>query len=762
MTEPLPPTPTDDETKGYPVGSIWTTPTDAYILADATAGAAVWVATGGAFPGFGGVPPAVDDTGGAAGVAPNAARSDHTHDHGSLTDPTLHAAATLVAAGFMTAADKAALNAAAASVASWPITTTRFYAVDYDNGNDTNAGFSDVSMAAAGLVAVKTLERVAELIPSNGAGRRLVLAIARRAGGVPLRNPANTADGVLNLRGKGNYAGLVVRGTATEPTAASVAFDNSTGDRIYCGGQIVPGTNAPGYEPTAGVTSSVIPCQLAGGGAAGLGAEPAIVGKRLRFDAATTTVALRNVCRAVYGNTASQITVDENLPATPALTDKFYLEEPGVAWGTTTLGEGTYQTFDVPSVTTMGIALVGMRSDLALATGDVLAVTGLMSVLHVAFCDWKATSLTGLRIRGATNVNIRPTYTDEAGNFLSVGPSLRTAGGLNIQDCATCQIRAQTALRRLTVQRVPFLSLFGTASYWKEGALFEACGDSANAVTTGGSVIGDNSVTAMRSLRVAGTAAGVPALALLSTGCNIRGVTFENVGAQPLIRLQNMGQCVAVNDCDGASGNTGAGVDMQGSRWTTLLAGQLVPNTWVVAAGQDYVLGGPTPYTQAETIRGMCFDSGGCRILSGKGTWEPVPEFGRNDGTADIPSYRIVRITGVVAGSPATRQSRADTAANAAGVVGVTQNASTAVGNSPQAIVTHGSSWIEFDGAGPSSVGALVYQSVTTDGLASTTVPPAAGTNQKRRVGILCEISGILGRVQLTPQLLATLADGLP
>lgn len=45
---------------------------------------------GGAFPGFGGAPPAIASAG-SAGVAATASRSDHTHAHGSQTDPTMHA-----------------------------------------------------------------------------------------------------------------------------------------------------------------------------------------------------------------------------------------------------------------------------------------------------------------------------------------------------------------------------------------------------------------------------------------------------------------------------------------------------------------------------------------------------------------------------------------------------------------------------------------------------------------------------------------------
>lgn len=49
-----------------------------------------------------------------AGVAGSVARSDHVHDHGSQSVPTHHAVATPLAAGFMSATDKAKLDAATA------------------------------------------------------------------------------------------------------------------------------------------------------------------------------------------------------------------------------------------------------------------------------------------------------------------------------------------------------------------------------------------------------------------------------------------------------------------------------------------------------------------------------------------------------------------------------------------------------------------------------------------------------------------------
>lgn len=55
-------------------------------------------------------PSGISDSSPSAGVSPSVSRSDHVHTHGSLGGGSLHAAATILAAGFMSAADKTKLN----------------------------------------------------------------------------------------------------------------------------------------------------------------------------------------------------------------------------------------------------------------------------------------------------------------------------------------------------------------------------------------------------------------------------------------------------------------------------------------------------------------------------------------------------------------------------------------------------------------------------------------------------------------------------
>jgi hypothetical protein len=100
---------------------------------------------------------------------------------------------------------------------------------------------------------------------------------------------------------------------------------------------------------------------------------------------------------------------------------------------------------------------------------------------------------------------------------------------------------------------------------------------------------------------------------------------------------------------------------------------------------------------------------------------------------------------------------RANTGANATGVLGVTLEsiASTAIGF---AALT-GAIWVRFDAA--PTIGNLAYLSDVTAGQARDTPPAEAGTNQKLRLGYIENVSGTLGLVIWQPELVPILSDGV-
>ena len=216
------------------------------------------------------------------------------------------------------------------AVADWTVGLTRVYAVDFINGVDGNKGYADpatsstgdyaIACATAGAVAKKTFAGLAAIFPRVGAGRNVEIVIAN--GGA---NTAQAYTGQLGdfLNGVAGYNIWNVRATGTNTTAGCTAFDGSVADATYQGAITVTGLNVAGYNPSGASTTS-LPCVLAGGGAASLPAEPAPpLGWRVRFDAATATVALRNQCRQIAQVVGDTITPQTAFSATPANGDVF-------------------------------------------------------------------------------------------------------------------------------------------------------------------------------------------------------------------------------------------------------------------------------------------------------------------------------------------------------------------------------------------------------------------------------------------------------
>jgi hypothetical protein len=273
--------------------------------------------------------------------------------------------------------------------ADWALDTIRYYAVNNQTGSDANLGYSDVSMAAAGAVALKTVEKLQQILPINGAGRNCRVALKRRSdNGVFLAIDGFTPDfwrpvnyvgydvGRSSLTGNGFAGGLYV--------AATEDFSDTTFDRIHLGGIAAPSTNVPGYNPSGAPTTFIMDCILAGGGAPGLPAEPGLLGWRIRFDAATTTVALRNVCRNIVLNDTDTIELGRVLPAVPVGTDVFYIEQPGVR---------------LADVKGRGVsAFIGIRSD-----GDFNAENAI--AFQASFISGNA-----LSVKNANEINLLEVY----------------------------------------------------------------------------------------------------------------------------------------------------------------------------------------------------------------------------------------------------------------------------------------------------------------------------------------------------------------
>src|SRR6185312_1547473 len=217
--------------------------------------------------------------------------------------------------------------------------------IDNDAGNDSNN-------CTGPSTPCKTFDLGLDpKIPSDGKGGSLVIhALPRSGNAIYLRSDAVTQEQFVTLARLVNYRAVQI-----------TADWFHTGSIPNLGGVTATGTNAAGYDLTGTPTTNAFSVQLHGGGAASLGAEPSLIGYRFRFDAATTTVALRNQTRMIIGNTSSAITVDTAEGASPVAGDLGFIEMPGLAVGTlaSTVG-GTTLTGSVP-LTLTGVNATAMR-----------------------------------------------------------------------------------------------------------------------------------------------------------------------------------------------------------------------------------------------------------------------------------------------------------------------------------------------------------------------------------------------------------------
>lgn len=427
--------------------------------------------------------------------------------------------------------------------AEWPIglATRRFFAVDFVAGNDANAGFSDVSMAAAGLVAKKTFAGLRAVFPPTGAGRSAEIAIAN--GGV------NTiqayAEGIDSfLQNCGGYAANspIIRGTGTNPTAGATKFAGNVADATYVGAITVPGLNVPGYNPTAASTTTVITALQVGGAAPAFPAEPlAPLGWRVRFDAATATVALRNVCRCIVSVTTNTLGMLTALPAVPAVADVFYIEQAGISVATTVLtGAPNNQAFATNSI---GMQFAGIQfgSLVMRNTGAQFALCGLS--LTPALSDSNNES---------AQLYVHPLGTLTIGGALhcTVGFSSNNGGGARLFGACVETFAVISNARRIQVSASTF------------GVLLDVEG---GAPCDNASVIG--SAGAVPLTRILGSDVGVGAgLFINQSNVRLGNIQLTGAGARPAVRFGPNAQIVQQGgtSLSGATGNNDVGLEMQG------------------------------------------------------------------------------------------------------------------------------------------------------------------------------------------------------
>lgn len=673
--------------------------------------------------------------------------------------------ATDSAAGLMSAADKTKLDRLAPDWDPYP-SAVRVYAIDYDGGSDSATGYADATgvgdaaittaMVAAGLVPIKTFEELLLRLPRVGAGRAVIIAIKNRANGATYLDKSAATQSLI-LRGYPGYVQIRILGTSD--------FSNSTLDKIKSGaitsdaGPNVDGSwtvNGAGTTLSCSVVTSV----------SNLPADPTALGRRIRFDPATTTAALRNKGVTIQNNTTSAITFCNAAPAAPANLDTFFIEKPGVVFGAWTI--------DVQSpIVIRGLASASGSAGVIVQCGTRdLAVDGFHPTVSVSFCSTEGT--VGTFFMGNFYLLCRAVLAtiDPSGTQENTGAGWRSGGVLTAEYNTRVQIDTSGSV--VNNQSFFIENAYGSAGqgcYWVGGATpvlsIDTCGIATPAGAKSSSDwgvfgtpfhFGTGVLTASFSVtRIDGR------LRLVSSPISVDGVAITQAGAgsdSAALSLRMEGGEVRINNVTGTTGNTAYGIGLircrntrvviQGTTTLTGTSGDIIDNL------QDDSQSVALSYTGLSTTN-VVDDAGNdiCKAAVPRYCTGPALALQNKDGTA-LALGEIVRVS---AAAQCVR-AQADTFAHADGplYVALAATANNVFGffvpmTSPQ-------KWVLFDAATP-AIAALSYISPGTAGAATITVPAAAATNQKRRMGHVVANSGSLGLLTGSPELLAVTSDGV-
>lgn len=455
--------------------------------------------------------------------------------------------------------------------ATWPIANVRWYCIDGTNGNDSNVGFSDTSSADCGTKAVKTMPALAAIIPSACNDRKLVI------------RPASfdyTGQGGLDTVLGSTYGCAptfpLVLPTVTNSTSGAVAFANTVADKIQAGFVTVPGMNAAGYNPVSPFSQSTIKSLTVAAGTPGFPAEPAEpMGWRVRFDAATTTTALRNWTSPIIAIPASDTLGIPNpatgaggLPALPVGTDIYYIEKAGVTVDQTLLGSLHNNNSNAlrPGV----MQFVGINfSGLSVFSGGRYLMAG---------CSAASSGISFF-----SRIDTPFFYTDETNVSRQVGSGLRAAGFAQ----GTGNPFALNGLgANQPVVSVGTLTMFESSrfnisdgSYCGAGvALFNCHAEtSVNSSTDqAASVIGGRVANSQSPVRIVGAASG-PAksagLMIISSDIELGRLLITSAGTNPAIALTGKCYIYADSVVTGSTGNTDVGLDLTTAANSTIFLG---------------------------------------------------------------------------------------------------------------------------------------------------------------------------------------------
>lgn len=625
---------------------------------------------------------------------------------GYITDVSKYASQSLV-----TVVLQLADSSSSGGVATW--TGTRYYAVDNELGLDSNAGYSDASMAAAGVIAIKTPEQLALIVPPLGNPNQvLVLAFKGRTGIYVGPDGVTIANFVKTLVG---YGDVVIRSTDT--------FSDDVTDQSLCAAETVSGP----YTVDAGSTTSSIP--VVGGG---LPTDRSLQGYRIRF----TSGAVNGVLAYFFGNTASAI-ASNTMSAAPAAGVTFVIEKPSVELG----------TFYVCTSGNDKTIIAGIESQTTFKTRCDRA-------LIIAFCN---TTLGTVDTQAAGTLSLTSSYLNRDSVLVSVGAGFRYFGSSTFD--LNCDF--WTGFGRCSVISSGVISFgankainIGSNSYIGRTTVatihMRITGSNASAYSGSGSTaisnsIGRRSSTTSQRFTIGGSSVLKP-----EGSFGFYGVALAD-SAQIWWSGVNLG--IALDDVTGTTTEPYP-FNFESIYASKICVGTIAANTVSGTEGAAFAAAGsnPVPWatfdiTNVIDVNGNNFFKTALNIVSSS-----VAVL--NASGAAVATGDVLRGNGT--GNQATT-AQADSLANAQ-FLGVVLNA---VGIGGTLLMSKdGFAVANFDGA--PTPGAIAYLSPGTARALTTTIPVATATNQKLRVGrVIGVVSGTLAKVALSPENLAVLADGL-
>lgn len=626
-------------------------------------------------------------------------------------------------------------------VADWNpnVLLPRFYALDYDSGSDSNLGFSDVSMAAAGTVAKKTwsgINGLLSILPTVGAGRTIVIAIKNRVNGaVYLKEDAVTHDSFT-------YRGF--RGYFQEHIVATTDFSDNTADRLISGGVIqTAGPNGDSsWTCAAGATVNTFSIS-----AGALPAEPTITEYRIRFTG-NVTAGLLNKCATVYSNTATQIVLAHDISLAPANGDTFFIEKCGVLFDAV--------NFDVDR----RIVIRGIAADTV--TANSFVGEGLSGAVRLSFCEARNTGASAFIATGADSLQILDTYPafDAGGNSL-VGMGFRTPGGVTLQDWNSILLNATGFLCTTAGALVTLINCV-RGTYGNGGVVknlleifsggYPATRTQFDTNTSFDLIIGRTS-SGWRDFKADSGSISPGLICVIEGACTIQNTVCTNAVGVPAIAIDGQNCCVKLATVTGSTGNTQHGLSLQfaGNSIVVVDAATTVTGTpGDILFGDGNAIGKWTDLATTNVV-----DNKGNDLEGSAGRLINTSQLVNNQSGGALAVGDIVRSNGTTV--QVTKSNGNAAAIGNSNTIGamITSPANNTVGymcSTEQPIC-------KFDGA--PTVGAIAYLSVTTAGQLTTTVPPVAANNNKCRVGRVVSGAGTLFRTSFHPESLAVIADGL-